>query len=108
MAATVMVTAGCGNEAAQPAATVGSGSGAASAAGAPVSVTTVRAQKRDVDVTLEATGTVSALNSVDIRPQVASMIIQVHLREGQFVKAGQLLFTLDARNDEVNVAKARA
>jgi len=42
----------------------------------------VRAQKRDVDVTLEATGTVSALNSVDIRPQVSSVITQVHIREG--------------------------
>ena len=111
-AAAVMVTAGCGNEAAQSAATAASGagpaSGAASAAGAAVSVTTVRAQKRDVDVTLESTGTVSPLNSVDIRPQVASVITRVHIREGQFVKAGQLLFTLDARNDEVNVAKARA
>jgi RND family efflux transporter MFP subunit len=73
-----------------------------------VSVTSVRAQKRDVDVMLEATGAVAALNSVDIRPQVSSVITRVDIREGQFVKAGQLLFTLDARNDEVNLAKARA
>ncbi len=65
-------------------------------------------QKRDVDVMLDATGTVTALNSVEIRPQVASTITKVHIREGQFVSAGQLLFTLDARNDEVNVTKARA
>ena len=65
-----------------------------------MSVSTIRAQQRDVDVTLDATGTVTALNSVDIRPQVSSVITQVHIREGQFVKAGQLLFTLDARNDE--------
>jgi len=45
---------------------------------------------------------------VDIRPQVSSVITQVNIREGQFVKAGQLLFTLDARNDEVNLAKAKA
>jgi RND family efflux transporter MFP subunit len=84
-------------------------SGAASgAAGVPVSVSSVRAQKRDVDVVLEATGTVTALNSVDVRPQVSSVITQVHIREGQYVKKGQLLFTLDARNDEVNVTKAKA
>ena len=84
-------------------------SGAASGpGGAPVSVTTVRAQRRDVDVVLEATGTVTALNSVDVRPQVSSTITKVHIKEGQFVAAGQLLFTLDARNDEVNVTKARA
>ena len=83
------------------------GSAASGAGGPPVSVTTVAVQKRDVDVMLDATGTVTALNSVDIRPQVASTITKVHIKEGQFVNAGQLLFTLDARNDEVNVTKAQ-
>ena len=84
-------------------------SGAASGAGgAPVSVSSVRAQQREVDVVLETTGTVMALNSVDVRPQISSTITKVHIREGQFVKQGQLLFTLDARNDEVNVTKAKA
>ena len=112
MAGVVLLATGCGKEpqvalsasaSASPAA-----SGAASRAAGAVSVTTVRAQQRDVDVMLEATGTVTALNSVDIRPQVSSVITKVHIREGQFVKAGQLLFTLDARTDEVNLAKARA
>jgi RND family efflux transporter MFP subunit len=85
-----------------------SASSGAAAAGPPVSVTTVVVQKKDVDVMLEATGTVTALNSVDIRPQVASTITKVQIREGQFVSAGQPLFMLDARTDEVNVTKARA
>jgi RND family efflux transporter MFP subunit len=98
---------------AQLAGTPGAGAPAASGAalgagGAPVSVSSVRAQRRDVDVVLEATGTVTALNSVEVRPQISSVITQVHIREGQFVKKGQVLFTLDARNDEVNVTKARA
>jgi len=84
------------------------GSGAAGGGGPPVSVSLVTVQTRDVDVMLDATGTVTALNSVEIRPQVASTITRVHIREGQFVTAGQPLFTLDARNDEVNVTKARA
>jgi RND family efflux transporter MFP subunit len=71
-------------------------------------VTTVRAQTRDVDVVLEATGTVMALNSVEIRSQVSSVITKVNIREGQFVKAGETLFTLDSRTDEVNLAKAKA
>jgi len=105
--------AGCGKEPAPGAAsatatTAAPASAAASGAGAPVSVSSVRALTKDVDVVLEATGTISALNSVDIRPQVSSVITQVNIREGQFVKAGQLLFTLDARNDQVNLAKARA
>jgi len=81
---------------------------ASGAGGAPISVSTVRAQKKNVDVMLETTGTVAALNTVDVRSQVASIITKVNIREGQFVKAGDLLFTLDSRNDEVNVAKARA
>ena len=110
-----MAMTGCGNEA-QPAATAAAAAAASAApasnlnpgTGAPVSVSTVRARQRDVDVTLEAIGTVTAINSVDVRPQVSSVITRVHISEGQFVKAGQLLFTLDARNDEVNLAKARA
>ncbi len=83
-------------------------SAASGSGGPPISVTTVAVQKRDVDVMLDATGTVAALNSVDIRPQVASVITRVHIKEGQFVTAGQPLFTLDARNDEVNITKAKA
>lgn len=81
---------------------------AAAAPLAPVTVTTVRAQVRDLPVLLKATGTVTPLTSVDVRAQVSSVVGKVHIREGQFVKAGELLFTLDARTDEANVAKARA
>ena len=115
VASAVMIVSGCSKEppaadAAVAAAASAPASGAASGGGSggPVSVTTVRAQKRDVDVMLEATGTVTALNSVDIRPQISSVITKVNIREGQFVKAGDALFTLDARNDQVNLAKAQA
>jgi RND family efflux transporter MFP subunit len=83
-------------------------SGASAASGPPVSVTTVRAEVRDVPVLLDANGTVTSLNSVDIHPQVSSVVTKVHVREGQFVKAGELLFTLDDRADQVNVTKALA
>jgi RND family efflux transporter MFP subunit len=73
-----------------------------------VSVSTVAAQQKDYAVQLDITGTVTAINNVEIRPQVASTIRTVHIREGQFVKAGDLLFSLDARNDVVNVDKAQA
>ena len=73
-----------------------------------VGVTTVRAERRDVPVQLTATGTVTPLSSVDVKAQVTTVIKQVHIREGQFVRAGELLFTLDARTDEANLAKAKA
>jgi RND family efflux transporter MFP subunit len=81
---------------------------AQAAPAAPVTVTTVQAQSRDLPVLLKATGTVAPLASVDVRAQMTSVVSKVHIREGQFVKAGELLFTLDARTDEANVAKARA
>lgn len=103
--AAVSLLAACGKGGGESAA---GASAPASGGGAPISVSTVRAAQRDVAVTLDATGTVTALNSVEVRPQVASTVARVHIREGQAVKAGTLLFTLDARVDEVNVAKARA
>ena len=102
--------AGCGerSQPANAAATSATTVVAASGVGVPVGVSTVQARASDVDVTIEATGTVTPLNSVEIRPQLSNVITDVHIREGQFVKAGQLLFTLDTRNDEVIVAKAKA
>ena len=112
-AGALVIVSGCSKEPqAGPSAAASVAPAASGAASRPgggaVSVTTVRALQRDVDVMLEATGTVTALNSVDIRPQVSSVITKVHIREGQFVKAGQPLFTLDTRADDVNLAKARA
>lgn len=81
-------------------------SGAASAP--PVGVTTVRALQKDLPVLVTATGAVTPVSSVDVRPQATSVVTRVHIREGQFVRAGELLFTLDSRTDEANVARARA
>ena len=89
-------------------ATPAAAASAAASSALAVSVTTVRAQQRDLAVLLRATGTVTPLSSVDVRPQVTSVVTQVHVREGQNVRAGELLFTLDSRIDEANVAKAVA
>lgn len=103
---------GCGGKTngPTPATATPSGNAAAAAANAaaPVTVTTVRAQQRDLPVLLKASGIVTPLTSVDVKPQLSSLVSKVHIRDGQFVKAGDLLFTLDARTDEANVAKARA
>ncbi len=102
----VLLAACSDNKAALPApATAASAPAAALPA---VTVSLVKAQKRDLAVELKATGTVTPLTSVDVRAQVTSTISKVHIREGQFVKAGELLFTLDSRTDEANAAKARA
>lgn len=75
-------------------------------AAVPVTVATV--ERRDFPVRLRANGTVSALQSVDIRPRITSTVREVHIREGQPVAAGDLLFTLDARAEEAALKKAEA
>jgi RND family efflux transporter MFP subunit len=98
---------GAAAAAASSAATSAAAPGAAASA-PPVGVTTVRAQQRDLPVLITATGSVAPLSSVDVRPQVTSVVTRVHVKEGQFVRAGELLFTLDSRADETNIAKAQA
>lgn len=86
-------------------------SGAASAKGAggpPVSVNTVLAKLQDVPVQLQSNATVQALSSVELHPQLSATVQKVHVREGDFVKAGQLLFSLDDATERANLAKARA
>lgn len=71
-------------------------------------VITAKAESRDVPVRIKANGTVTALQSVDLRAQITSTVKEVHIREGQNVSRGDLLLTLDARTDEANLRKALA
>ena len=71
-------------------------------------VSTVLVVQRDVPVQITATGAVAPLSMVDVRPQTTSVVTRVHVREGQFVRAGDLLFTLDSRIDDANLAKVKA
>lgn len=66
------------------------------------------AQKKSVPIVVPANGYITALNTVDVRPQIQNIVRTVHVVEGQDVKAGQLLFTLDQRSDMSNVDKAQA
>jgi RND family efflux transporter MFP subunit len=81
--------------------------GARRPAGA-VPVVTAKAESRDVAVRLKANGTVTALQSVDLRAQITSTVKDVHIREGQNVRTGDLLLTLDSRTEEANLKKSLA
>src|SRR5690349_13101190 len=71
-------------------------------------VKTALAEQKTIPVTVHANGYVTAINTVDVRAQVQNIVREIHVKEGQFVKAGQLLFTLDDRGDQSNLEKARA
>ncbi len=81
---------------------------AARGGGLPVAVTTAVVRQLDLPVLAIANGSVVALQAVDLRPQISSTVQQIHFVEGQNVRQGDLLFTLDARTEEANLRRAEA
>lgn len=71
-------------------------------------VTIAAAAKKALPITVVANGYVTPFQTVDVRPQVQNVVRAVHVTEGQDVKAGQLLFTLDDRSGRSEVEQAKA
>ena len=80
----------------------------ASKRGGPQTVSSVIVERKDVPFVIEATGTIAAASIVDIRPQITNIVSKVNISEGQIVKKGDLLFTLDDRTDKANFDRAQA
>jgi membrane fusion protein, multidrug efflux system len=72
----------------------------------PVGVLTVAPD--DVRIWSEFSGRLSAVDYAEIRPEVSGRIAQVRIKDGQSVKAGDILFVIDPRPYEAALAKARA
>ena len=106
LAAVAAGLGGCGRKADADGAAAAPG-GAASAPAAQ-NVGTVKVQQADVPINVEASGTVTALQSVDLRAQTTSTVAQVLVKDGQTVKKGDLLFRFDDRADRASLEKARA
>jgi multidrug efflux system membrane fusion protein len=78
------------------------------AAPPPVPVGVATAERKAVPRQVITVGNVQAYTTVSVRPQVVGQIVQVHFREGQDVKRGDLLFTIDPRPLEAAVRQAEA
>jgi len=76
--------------------------------GAPPSVTVAAPLAGEVRDWDDYVGRFEAVQSVEVRPRVTGYLQRVHFTEGQYVKAGQALFTIDARPAEAALAQARA
>jgi membrane fusion protein (multidrug efflux system) len=74
----------------------------------PEAITTVVAQEAEWSATLEAVGSVAPVQGVTLSADLAGVVDKVNFRSGAHVKAGQVLVTLDARQERAQLASAEA
>jgi membrane fusion protein, multidrug efflux system len=96
LSALLLLTAGCANKDAVQA--------AKPVSAAPVRIATVAS--RTMPVELQAIGNVEAISTVSIKAQISGQLMRVHFKEGDFVKKGQLLFTIDRQPFEAALRQA--
>lgn len=91
-----------------PGAAGGRSGGGRRGGGGPVPVVTAKVEKRSVPVTIPAVGTAEPISTVQVRAQVTGQLSAILFAEGQEVRKGQLLFTIDARPFEAALRQAEA
>jgi len=84
----------------------GPGGGGGARGGPATTVGVAAAEQLDIPVTLEALGTVVPQATVRVRPQVSGVLQQVLYKEGQLVRKGELLATIDPRQFEMSLQQA--
>ncbi|MES2758994.1 MAG: efflux RND transporter periplasmic adaptor subunit [Pseudomonadota bacterium] len=85
----------------------GGGGGGRGGRGAPATTVGVAtAEKADIPVVLDALGTVTAAATATVRPQVSGVLQKILFTEGQLVKAGQVMATIDPRAFEMALLQA--
>ena len=72
----------------------------------PVTIGTV--ERRTLPVELRVIGNVQAYSTVSIKSQISGQITKVHFEQGQDVKQGDLLFTIDPRPFDASLKQAEA
>lgn len=95
----VLAAAACSREGSEPKA-------ATRPQSIPVAVAPV--EQKSVALLVQAIGTVEARSVVSVRAQVGGELLKIHFKEGQDVKKGDVLFTIDPRSFEAAVAQAQA
>jgi multidrug efflux system membrane fusion protein len=96
LALSVAVTAGCVGQASE------------SAQMPPPSVSAAPVLVKQISQWDDFSGRVEAVESVDLRPRVSGYIDRVNYTEGQEVRKGDVLFTIDSRSYRAELARAQA
>lgn len=74
----------------------------------PVPVLVANAVQQDIPIQIKAIGTGEPDSKVEIKSQVSGQLLEVHFKEGDFVKKGQLLFKIDPRPFEAALKQSEA
>jgi multidrug efflux system membrane fusion protein len=116
LTALAISVAGCSGSASGDAGSAaGSGRGGRGRGAGAQPVVAAKVTQKDVPVDLDAVGNVEPFNTIAVRSQVTGTIETVGFNEGDFVKKGALLFTIDRRplqaaqqQAEASLARSRA
>lgn len=73
-----------------------------------VPILAAKVVQKTVSDTIRAIGRVEAFSTVDVKAQINGQVMQVHFLQGQDVKQGDLLFTIDPRPFEAALQQAQA
>jgi len=74
----------------------------------PVPVAVGIVVQKTVPVQIRAIGNVEAYSTVSVKSQIGGILMRVHFREGQDVRKGDILFTIDPRPYEASLSQAEA
>jgi membrane fusion protein, multidrug efflux system len=105
---TTIIGAGCSGSAAGTGGGGGGRGGRGRGEGGAVPVVTTKVAERDVPVDLAAIGNVEPYTSISVRSQVTGLLESAQFHEGDFVRKGQVLFTIDRRPFEAAFEQAQA
>jgi len=87
---------------------VPAGAAQVAAASPAVPVNAMMARPQNVRIWSEFSGKLDAVDYAEVRPEVAGRITEIRFKDGQNVKAGDVLFVIDPRPYQAEVAKAEA
>jgi multidrug efflux system membrane fusion protein len=85
----------------------GGGGGRGGRGGPATTVGVATATRADIPVVIDALGTVTAAATATVRPQVSGVLQKINFSEGQFVKEGQVLATIDPRPFQMSLLQAQ-
>jgi membrane fusion protein, multidrug efflux system len=105
LTAACLIVTGCNNSKVKAGGPAGRGRGGE---GGPVPVVVAMVSQRDVPINVDVIGNVEAYSTISVKAQVGGELTKVSFHEGDSVKKGDLLFTIDGRPLEAQLSQAQA